>query len=236
MFPFLCSGGGLGSSIVTPTGTGLSQYNTSGHTTNTLAITFPSDSKYIAIDVMATHFATVSAITSVTVDGQAATAVTGTDTGGLNAGVWIREWGYEIDPVAAGVTLGSSVNVVVTFAGTVTVSQNVAQAFTVGSGYSLSSEGGFNSGLVAAGGGTKTFAPTTTTVADNYLFGGYINFGSSVADVATVDTQVAENWDSNNGTITNCAMSAITGSGETLGWTDLNSFNYAGHVWVIKAT
>jgi hypothetical protein len=225
-----------GGTVTQATTTGGSNYNTSGHTTNTITgVTFASDTDFIAVDVMWTHFSSPAAISGITIDGIAATAISGTDTGGLNAGTWIREqaWGL-VDPSGAGVTLGSAVNVIVTFAATVTVSQNVAQGYK-GVDQTTPTEGGANSGLVAAGGGTKTQAPSTTTAAGDYLFGGYINFGSSTADVATVDNQLAENWDSNNGTITNTADDAITGSGETLGWTDLTLYNWAAHVFVIKA-
>jgi len=239
MIPYIFYGvydGVAGGLVTQATTTGGSNYNTTGHTTNTITgVTFASDTDFIAVDVMWTHFSSPAAISGVTIDGKTAAAISGTDTGALNAGTWIRQqsWGL-VDPSGAGVTLGSAVNVVVTFAATVSVSQNVAQGYK-GVDQTTPTEGGANSGLVAAGAGTKTQAPSTTTVAGDYLFGGYINFGGSTADVSTVDNQLAENWDSNNGTITNTADSAIAGSGETLGWTDLTFYNWAAHVFVIKA-
>lgn len=216
---------------VARTGSPTGVHRTGSHS-SAFSVTIPGDADCVVLDLMATHFTTCQGATGVTCDGVAMTLVSGTDAGSMAFGAPCRHQSWVIIAPNTG-----TVNITPTFGGTGGVSRShLAVQFYTGVDQTTPTEGGYASGRITSPtGGTKTFAPTTTTVADDYLICGYHNFGSGVGDIDADGVDIYESYDSNNGTIFGTADKLLTGSGQNMGWTDTETYDYAGHVFVLKA-
>jgi hypothetical protein len=221
--------GGGGGGLVEKTGAAAFNYTIGvNHTTNTVAITVPSDADYIGICVTATDNTAVS-ITSVTANSDTCTLVPDTDTGNfLKSGVNVRHSGYYRLMPDTG-----AINVVVTFSATLRESLVSVQCYK-GVDQTTPNEGGFALTDTAGTAGTEEIAPTTTTVSGDYLMGGFLGNGNDV-DMTILDEALGNGYDSNNGFDFLHAADAITGAGETLDFTHDQFQNWNGFVWVIKA-
>jgi hypothetical protein len=209
----------------------IASMRTSGHN-GAHSITIPSGTTLLVVLSFATHFTTCQAATF-TFDGNAMTAVPNFNPGSIAFGAPCRlQAHYYVNPAAG------TFNVTPAYSGTGGVSRSYIGCMTYdGSDTTTPVEGGNNSTTTpyAASGSVKSIAPTTTTVNGDYLVGGGINFGGGVGDLSSNGTDIGEAYDTNNGTIINFAHKALTGSGQSIGWTDLTFYNGANACFVIKA-
>jgi hypothetical protein len=218
---------------VNPVGSAQGVHRTSSHAA-AWSVTIDAGANHVVVDAQRTHFTTCQEITAMTCGGISMTAVAGTDVGSMAFSAPCRHQSWELHNPPTGTQ-----NIVPTYSGTGGTSRShLALQCYENVDDTTWSEGGFGSGRITSPTtGTKSFAPTTTTVAGDYLVGGYHNYGSGTGDIACSNgTNIYESYDTNNGTIFGTANRLITGSGESLQWTDLTLYDYAGHVFVLKAS
>lgn len=197
------------------------------HGSNTVSATLPSDCDFIAISFSVNHNLAVPSLTSITVDGVGASAVSGCDPGAISINGFVRLFAYgQVNPNTG------TINVVATLSGNVLNSVLVVQGYK-NVNQSTPTEGGDNAFIEDDGGDAFNLAPTTTTVDGDYLFAN-INGRGDPANVYCLDNELSNEAFSNSEVSFVCGDVASTGSGGAVRFHKGGYQATAGWVFVIK--